>query len=78
MARHIEDLEIEAEVREGNDIATLDRVIDRRNALPSRTENRDLPLPEKLIHAANMVAVVVGEEDGSELQLPFLENLDDE
>jgi hypothetical protein len=78
MAGDVDDLEVETETRERNGITAFDRVVDRTDILPGGTENRDPPCTEKLIHAANVVAVVVGEEDGGELEISLFENLKDE
>ena len=76
MARDVYNLEVESEVWKGNEITAFDRVVDRRYVLSSGTEDRDLPRTEKLVHAADVITVVVGEEDCAEIQLPFLENLE--
>ena len=71
MARNIDDLEIETEIRKGNDISAFDRVIDRRDTFSSGTENRNLAQTEKLVHSTDVVTVVVGEEDGGKFQIPL-------
>jgi hypothetical protein len=76
MARDVDNLEVETEVWKGNEITAFDRVVDRRYALSSGTEDRDLTRTEKLVHTADVITVVVGEEDCGKLQLPLLQNLE--
>jgi hypothetical protein len=76
MARDIEHLEVEPEVWEGNEITAFDRVIDRADILVGGTEDRDLVRTDKLAHAADVITVVVGEEDRAKLQLPPVEDFE--
>ena len=78
VARDVENLEVETEVRKGNDITALDRVVDCGDIFSSRTEYRDLPRPENLVDAADVITVVVGEEDSAKLQFSLPENLEHE
>jgi len=78
VARDVENLKVETEVWKGNDIAVLDRVVDGGDIFSSRTEYRDLTHPENLVDAANVITVVVGEEDSAKLQFSLPENLEHE
>jgi len=78
MARDIENLEVETKIWQGNEIAAFYRVVYRGNSLSSGTEDRGLPSSENLVDAADVIAVMVGEKNCAELQLPRLENLENE
>ena len=78
VARDVDHLEVQIEIWKGYEITALDRVVDRWDVLSSGAEDRNPACSEKLVDTADVVSVVMGEENCSELQLSFLENLDDE
>ena len=53
-------------------------MIDGRDILSSGTEDRDLPYTEKLVDTADVITVMVSQEDGAKFQIPLFENLDHE
>jgi hypothetical protein len=75
VARDVDDLELEAKFRERNEVTATDRVIDAADVLACGTEDRHPPDSKKVVHATDVVAVVMGQEDGAKLELPFFEDL---
>jgi hypothetical protein len=76
VTRHVHHLEVEIEIREGHEITALDRVIDDRNIVASRTEDRYRIDAEKFPDATDVIGVMVGEKDGAELEPSLLQDLE--
>ena len=78
VARDVDDLEVETEIREGNDISAFNRVIDGADIFSSGTEDRDLPYTEKLVDTADVITVMVSQEDSAKFEIPLFQDLENE
>ncbi len=77
VAWHVDDLELEVEFRQRDGIAAADRPADAVNRLVGRAEDRDRVACEQFFDAADVVAVMVGEEHRHEIQVPGLDFRED-
>ena len=68
VTRDIERVELQIEFGQRDAIAFLERVRQAGNALARRAVHRDGIMPENILHAAHVIAVMMGAEDGKGFQ----------
>jgi len=75
VARDVDDLELEAEFRERSEVTATDWAINAADVLSRGAEYRHPPIAKEIVDTADVVVVVVGEEDGAKLELLLFEDL---
>jgi len=77
VAGDVDHVEPKIELRDNDRVTAHHRVVDRRDLFPPRPEDRCRVLMEDLADTADVVLVVVGEEDRRDLHAAIREDSED-